>query len=70
MTAPAAQLSPVADLFNALVRHLNRGLRAHIADLQPLLDDVRNRNIALRTARDFVDSDRAGYIDRTGLEAR
>lgn len=57
MTAPlpSPSLSPMAGLFNAAVRYLNRRLRA--------------RNHELRVARDFAASDAAGYIDRTGLEA-
>lgn len=71
MTAPlpSPYLSPTAGLFNALVRHANRLYRARIAELNRLLDDARNTRQTLYIARDFADSDRAGYIDRTGLEA-
>ena len=71
MTAPlpSPRLSPTAGLFNTLVRHLNRRLRARIGELNVQLADARNRNHQLTTARDFADSDDAGYIDRTGLEA-
>lgn len=66
MTAPPAapRLSPMAGLFNALVRHTNRRLRARIAELQQAIEDQH----AHRTTRDFAASDQAGYIDRTGLE--
>lgn len=66
---PSPYLSPTAGLFNAVVRHLNRRLRARIRELNALLDAARNHNHELTTARDFAASDAAGYIDRTGLEA-
>lgn len=69
MTAPAPYLSPIAGLFNALLRHVNRRLRARIADLNGALADAINLNHQLTTAADFRATDAAGYIDRTGLEA-
>lgn len=71
MTAPlpSPRLSPTAGLFNTLVRHLNRRLRARIGELNTEISDARNRNHQLTTARDFADSQQAGYIDRSFLEA-
>lgn len=70
MTAPlpSPYQSPTAGLFNALLRHTNRRLRARIGELNTQLADTRNAIHAHRTARDFAASDQAGYIDRTGLE--
>lgn len=67
MTAPlpSPTASPTAGFFNALVRHTNRRLRARIAELQTAIE-TQHANL---TSRDFADSDAAGYIDRTGLEA-
>jgi hypothetical protein len=67
MTAPAA-LSPTAGLFNALLRLYIRRVRPVIAAQQLALDEARNLNNQLTAARDFADSDAAGYIDRTGLD--
>lgn len=71
MTAPlpTARLSPVAGLFNALLRLYIRRARPVIAAQLRQLDEARNTNARLRTARDFADSEDAGYIDRTGLDA-
>ncbi|GGW99181.1 hypothetical protein [Streptomyces chartreusis] len=66
---PSPRLSPMAGLFNALVRHVNRLLRKRIGELNTQIADARNRNQQLTTARDFADSDGAGYIDRSFLEA-
>lgn len=70
MTAPlpTAATSPTAGLFNALVRHTNRQLRARIGELTRQISDATNARHELRTARDFADSDRSGFVDRTGLE--
>lgn len=46
-----------------------RRLTAREAELAAELARQRERKHALTTARDFADSDRSGYIDRTGLEA-
>lgn len=46
-----------------------RRLTAREAELAAQLVRERERKHALTTARDFADSDRSGYIDRTGLEA-
>lgn len=70
MTALASpsRLSPVAGLFNALLRlYIRRALPIIAAD-QRAIDEARNLNHRLRTARDFAASDAAGYIDRAGLE--
>ena len=71
MTAPAPSpyLSPTAGLLNALCRLTIARLDTHIAGLERLLGEARELNHELRTARDFADSDAAGYIDRTFLEA-
>ena len=71
MTAPlpSPRLSPTAGLFNTLVRHLNRRLRARVGELNTQLDDAINHNYELRDAESFTATDAAGYIDRTGLEA-
>ena len=68
MTTPA-RLSPIAGLFNALLRLYIRRARPVITAQQQALDEARNLNHRLTTARDFAASDNAGYIDRTGLEA-
>lgn len=71
MTAPlpSPSLSPMAGLFNAAVRYLNRRLRARIGELNTQIGDIRNSIHAHHTARDFADTEAAGYIDRTFLEA-
>lgn len=68
MTAPASPLSPIAGFVNALLRLTIHRLNTRITGLEQLLGDARETNHTLRTARDFADSDAAGYIDRTGLE--
>jgi hypothetical protein len=67
VTAPA-RLSPTASFFNALLRLYIRRARPIIATQQKALDEATNLNHRLRTARDFADSDRSGYVHRTGLE--
>ncbi|MER8220947.1 hypothetical protein ABTZ58_10205 [Streptomyces sp. NPDC094143] len=67
MTAPA-HLSPTAGMFNALLRLYIRRARPIIAAQQTAVDEARNLNHRLTTARDFADTAAAGYIDRTGLE--
>lgn len=69
MTAPTARLSPTAGFFNALLRLYISRARPVIAAQLRQLDEARNLNARLRTARDFADSKAAGYIDRTGLDA-
>ena len=61
MTAPPAVDT---DSLAAICRLTNR-----VTDLEQQLAEARELNFALRTARDFVDSDAAGYIDRGFLEA-
>ena len=70
MTAPlpSSRLSPMAGLLNAMARLYIRRARPLIAAQQKALDEARNLNDRLRTARDFADTAAAGYIDRTGLE--
>lgn len=51
MTAPSPYLSPTAGLLNALVRHVNRLLRARIAELDTELADAACRNRELTAAR-------------------
>lgn len=40
-----------------------------IAAQQVALDEARNRNYRLRTARDFRATDAAGHVDRSFLDA-
>lgn len=70
MTAPLpfASRSPIADLFNDLVAWLHARLAGREAELLDQLAAERELNFELRTARNFADSEAAGYIDRTGLE--
>ncbi|MFJ9012275.1 hypothetical protein [Streptomyces canus] len=66
--ATASALSPMAGLFNGLLRlYIRRALPIIAAD-QRAVDEARNLNHRLRTAASFRASDNAGYIDRTGLE--
>ncbi|MEU3613421.1 hypothetical protein ABZ725_14055 [Streptomyces sp. NPDC006872] len=68
MTATPELPPPAAGFMDALAcLYILRAL-PHIAALERALDESRNLNHRLRTARDFADSDAAGYIDRTGLE--
>lgn len=46
---------------------INAAQRA-AAELEAALAAATEVSIAEATARDFADSDRSGYIDRTGLE--
>jgi hypothetical protein len=70
VTAPLSspRWSPTAGLFNAVVRHLNGRLTARIDELLLLIDMETEIGHQFTTSRDFADSERAGYIDRTGLE--
>lgn len=70
MTAPlpTSRTSPTAGLLNAMARLYIRRAQPLIAAQEQALDEARNRNQQLRTARDFADSERSEYIDRTGLE--
>jgi hypothetical protein len=70
MTAPlpTAYTSPIAGLVNALARLYIRRARPVVRAQQQALDEARNLNHQLRTARNFADSEDSGYIDRTGLE--
>lgn len=69
MTAPAPYLSPMAGFFNAMLRlYIRRALPVIAAQLREL-DELRNVNAQLRTAAGFAASERAGYVDRTGLDA-
>lgn len=54
---------------NALARHTITGLDKRIRELEALRRDALELQHALRTARDFADTDAAGYIDRSFLEA-
>lgn len=65
---PTARLSPTAGLFNALVRLTIARLNARITELRLLIATETEMGHALRTARNYADTDAAGYIDRTGLE--
>ncbi|MFJ4925371.1 hypothetical protein [Streptomyces sp. NPDC088736] len=44
-------------------------LRARVAELRRQVSDAREINHGLKAARNFADSEAAGYVDRTGLEA-
>lgn len=44
-------------------------LTERLAELEIEVAAARERNEELRTARDFADSDRSGYVDRSGLDA-
>lgn len=65
---PTARTSPTAGLFNALVRLVIARLNSRIAELRLLIAAETEYGHATRTARNYADSDRSGYIDRTGLE--
>ena len=67
MTAPTPYLSPMAGLFNDLLRLYIRRAGPVIASQLLELDEARNVNHRLRTARDFRATDDAGYIDRTDI---
>lgn len=71
MTAPlpSSALSPIAGFVNALARLTIRGLDGRIRELEAVRRDALELQQALTNARDFADSDAAGYIDRTGLDA-
>ena len=69
MSTPTARLSPTAGLFNALLRLYILRARPVIAAQLRQLDEARNVNASLVTAKSFADSKRAGYIDRAGLDA-
>jgi len=70
MTAPlpSSYTSPMAGFVNALARLAIRGLDAEVRALEALRRDALELQHELRTARDFADTEAAGYIDRTGLE--
>ena len=70
MTAPlpSSRLSPMAGLLNAMARLYIRRAKPIIAAQQRAVDEARNLNHRLTTARDYADTAAAGYIDRTGLE--
>lgn len=61
MTAPPA----VDDDVQAVVDRLTR----RVAALELLLAALQERNEELRTAADFAESERAGHVDRSGLDA-
>jgi hypothetical protein len=66
---PTPRTSPTAGLLNAMARLYILRARPLIAAYEKSLDEARNRNQQLRTARDFAASEASGYVDRTGLEA-
>lgn len=70
MTAPlpTSRTSPTAGLLNAMARLYIRRAAPIIAAQQKALDEARNLNHRLRTARNYADSLAAEYIDHTGLE--
>ncbi|MDT0608782.1 hypothetical protein [Streptomyces lancefieldiae] len=69
MTAPVpSRLSPTAGLLNALARLYIRRAVPFIAIQEKAREEAINLNHRLRTARDFADTEAAGYIDRSYLE--
>lgn len=68
MTAPPSRLSPTAGLLNAMCRLYIRRAIPFIAIQEKARDEALNVNHRLRTARDFADTEAAGYIDRDYLE--
>lgn len=74
MTAPLPTPRPVllAGMFDALMRLYIRLAPAYIADRERALTAATrlNRELteAARTARNFADTERSGYIDRSFLE--
>lgn len=64
---PTAYTSPIAGFVNAAARLAIRGLDQRARGLAVLIADARELNHALITARDFADTDEAGYIDRTDI---
>lgn len=44
-------------------------LTKRVRELEQQLAEAQERNFELHTARDFADTDAAGYVDRTGVEA-
>lgn len=71
MTAPlpSPALSPTAGLFNAVLRLYIARLAARITELRLLIAIETEAGYALRTTRNFADSERSGYVNRTGIEA-
>jgi len=69
MTAPlpSSYTSPMAGFVNALARHTISGLDKRIRELEALRRDALELQHELRTARDFADTEAAGYIDRTDI---
>jgi hypothetical protein len=58
----------MAGFVNALARLTVRGLDRRVRELEALRRDALELQHALRTARDFADTEAAGYIDRSFLE--
>jgi hypothetical protein len=71
MTAPlpSSYLSPMAGFVNALARLTIRGLDARVRELEAIRRDALELRHALRTAASFRETEAAGYIDRSFLEA-
>lgn len=71
MTAPlpTPRTSPTAGLLNAMACLYIRRAAPIITALERDVDEARNRSRQLHTAASFADSEAAGYIDRTGLDA-
>ena len=63
MSSPA----PLVDLATRI--RTNQLLAGEAAERVRILSGDRERDLADATTADFADSDNAGYIDRTGLEA-
>jgi hypothetical protein len=72
MTAPlpSSRLSPMAGFVNALARLTIRSLDKRVRELEGIRRDALELRHALHTARDFADTDAAGYIDRSFLEPK
>jgi hypothetical protein len=61
-------IAPAVSVADADVRAEITRLTARVTKLRALIAAATEANHALRTARDYADSQRAGYIDTTGLE--
>ncbi|MEU1497356.1 hypothetical protein [Streptomyces sp. NPDC005732] len=60
MNAPAAERATAEEI---------TALRMRVADLHRQIADAKEWRHALRITAGFKDSEAAGYVDRTGLEA-
>ncbi|MFR9796575.1 hypothetical protein ACL02U_11825 [Streptomyces sp. MS06] len=68
-TAASNELTERRPMSNPEMRAAVARLTERTADLEAQLALERERNFALRVARDFADSEASGYVVRTGLVA-